>query len=166
MIGAQQRRRTGGERRLSRRQLLGAAAALVTTGASQVPDEAAAIARGREIAHAAMKRRGKGYSYLGTGPQRYGCSGLVYVAVLEAVDLNLTVDLVTQYHSGRRISRKRIQKGDLVFFKGTQGKMKGPTHVGIAISPRKMVHAANRKEGVTVDKIATYNKYYLGARRV
>jgi cell wall-associated NlpC family hydrolase len=166
MIGAQLRRQAALSRRMTRRRVVGALAASIgAVGLAQQPEDAAA-SRGPRIAHAAMKRRGKGYSYLGTGPQRYGCSGLVYVAVKEATGQDLTVDLVTQWHTGRHIRRKGIRKGDLVFFKGTQGKMKGPTHVGIAISPTRMVHAANRKEGVTVDKIATYNRYYLGARRV
>ena len=166
MIGAHSRRQAGTGRRFSRRRIVGAlAASVMAAGLSQQPEDAAA-ARGRQIAHAAMKRRGKGYSYLGTGPQRYGCSGLVFVAVKEATGRDLTVDLVTQWHTGRHIRRNGIQKGDLVFFRGTQGKMKGPTHVGVAISPTRMVHAANRKDGVTVDKIATYKRYYLGARRV
>lgn len=152
---------------LSRRHVLrlGAATAAAVTGTAMVTDDAEA-ARGTRIARAALRRRGKGYSYLGTGPQRYGCSGLVYVAVLEGAGKDLSVDLVRQYHSSRPVRRKRIRKGDLVFFKGTQGRMKGPTHVGIAISRTKMVHAANRKSGVTVDSISTYRKHFLGVRRV
>lgn len=153
---------------LSRRHVfrLGAAAAAATVGGGMVSDDAEAAARGARIARAALKRRGKGYSYLGTGPQKYGCSGLVYVSVLEGAGRDLSVDLLRQYHSSRPVGRKKVRKGDLVFFKGTQGKMKGPTHVGIAISRTKMVHAANRKSGVTVDSISTYRKYFLGVRRV
>jgi len=153
---------------LSRRHMfrLGAAAVAASVGVAALPEAADAASRGARIASAAMRRRGKGYSYLGTGPQKYGCSGLVYVAVLEGAGKDLSVDLLRQYHSSRPIGRKKVQKGDLVFFKGTQGKMKGPTHVGIAISRTKMVHAANRQSGVTVDSISSYRKHFLGVRRV
>lgn len=153
---------------LSRRRMfrLGAAALAASAGVAMVDDDVEAASRGARIARAAMRRRGKGYSYLGTGPQKYGCSGLVYVSVLEGAGKDLSVDLLRQYHSSRPIGRKKVRKGDLVFFKGTQGKMKGPTHVGIALSRTKMVHAANRKSGVTVDSISSYRKYFLGFRRV
>lgn len=153
---------------LSRRRMfrMGAASVAASVGLATLPDDADAAARGARIAQAAMKRRGKGYSYLGTGPQKFGCSGLVYVSVLEGAGKDLSVDLVRQYHSSRPIGRKKVRKGDLVFFKGTQGKMKGPTHVGIAISRTKMVHSANRRSGVTVDSISTYRKHFLGVRRV
>lgn len=168
MIRPPGQRHPGSERRFSRRRVLGSVAATLLAASDTVrrAPEAAAADRGHRIVTAAMKHRGKGYSYLGTGPRRFGCSGLVYVAVLEAANVDLTVDLVTQWRSGRPIGRKRIRKGDLVFFKGTQGAMKGPTHVGIAIDPTRMIHAANRKQGVRIDKIATYKRHYLGARRI
>jgi cell wall-associated NlpC family hydrolase len=65
----------------------------------------------------ALKQRGKGYCWGGTGPSCYDCSGLV-VAAYRHVHLWFGRTTYDMLHSGRliRISRARARRGDLAFY--------------------------------------------------
>jgi cell wall-associated NlpC family hydrolase len=77
------------------------------------------------------------------------------------VDLPRTTK--AQVKQGRPIPLKRLQAGDLVFFKPPSY----PRHVGIYLGGSEFVHASKNK-GVTLSKIdPTYwGKYYWTARRI
>jgi hypothetical protein len=61
--------------------------------------------------------------------------------------------------------RGDLQKGDLVFF---QTYAQFPSHVGIYLGNRKMIHASSRERRVVISSMDTpyYTSRYLGARRV
>jgi cell wall-associated NlpC family hydrolase len=65
----------------------------------------------------ALRQRGKGYCWGGTGPSCYDCSGLVYKAYRH-VHIRLGRTTYDMLHSGRliRISRARARRGDLAFY--------------------------------------------------
>ena len=62
-----------------------------------------------------------------------------------------------QYKKGKKVSKSKLKKGDLVFF------YSGPSHVGIYAGGGKIIHASRPGKPVAYIKI----KYmpYKGARR-
>lgn len=70
-----------------------------------------------------------------------------------------------QFHVGDEVMRGDLQKGDLVFF---QTYANFPSHVGIYLGNRKMIHASSRDRHVVISSMDTpyYISRYLGARRV
>ena len=79
--------------------------------------------------------------YGGNGPNAYDCSGFT-VWVYRQHGYTLPRTAAEQYRMrGKQISRSKLRRGDLVFFKnlGT-GKI---NHVGIYISKGKFIHAGS-----------------------
>jgi LysM repeat protein len=70
-----------------------------------------------------------------------------------------------QFYVGNEVMRGDLQKGDLVFF---QTYARFPSHVGIYLGNRKMIHASSRDRRVVISTMDTpyYVSRYLGARRV
>ncbi len=70
-----------------------------------------------------------------------------------------------QFHVGNVVSRGDLQKGDLVFF---QTYAHFPSHVGIYLGNRKMIHASSRDKKVVISSMDTpyYTSRFLGARRI
>jgi cell wall-associated NlpC family hydrolase len=70
-----------------------------------------------------------------------------------------------QFYVGNEVVRGDLQKGDLVFF---QTYARFPSHVGIYLGNRKMIHASSRDRRVVVSTMDTpyYTSRYLGARRI
>ncbi len=69
------------------------------------------------------------------------------------------------YSSGFKVSKKKLDTGDLVFFT-TYAKY--PSHVGIYIGNDEFIHASSASRKVTIDSINKqyYKKRYIGAKRV
>ena len=70
-----------------------------------------------------------------------------------------------QFLVGSEVVRGDLKKGDLVFF---QTYARFPSHVGIYLGNRKMIHASSRDRRVVISTMDTpyYLSRYLGARRV
>ena len=70
-----------------------------------------------------------------------------------------------QFYVGTEVARGDLKKGDLVFF---QTYANFPSHVGIYLGNRKMIHASSREHRVVISTMDTpyYLSRYLGARRV
>jgi cell wall-associated NlpC family hydrolase len=70
-----------------------------------------------------------------------------------------------QFYVGNEVMRGDLQKGDLVFF---QTYARFPSHVGIYLGNRKMIHASSRDRRVVISTMDTpyYTSRFLGARRV
>jgi len=99
----------------------------------------------------------------GTGSGGIDCSGFVKVVYRNAFNVELPRTTKEQARLGKPVSFKKIQPGDLVFFKP-------PTyarHVGIYLSQSQFVHASKTK-GVTVSRIDApyWRKNYWTARRI
>ena len=117
---------------------------------------------GGSVVETAKSYIGCSYSYGGSGPSSFDCSGFTsYIYKQYGVSLNRTA--AGQYSNGTAVSRDELQPGDLVMF----GKS-GINHVGIYIGGGQIVHAANPSRGVTTDTINSgyYYNNYVGARRV
>lgn len=70
-----------------------------------------------------------------------------------------------QFFVGNEVMRGDLQKGDLVFF---QTYARFPSHVGIYLGNRKMIHASSRDRRVVISSMDTpyYTSRFLGARRI
>jgi cell wall-associated NlpC family hydrolase len=144
-----------------------------TLTAAQIAARKAAATRAAAAARA-MKMRvsavaiarskvGMRYSAGRSGPTRFDCSGLALYVVKRATGRTLPHYSKAQFRATKRVSRKALRPGDLVFF-----FRHGTHHVGIYIGRGLMVSATNPRGGVKVDPVFSgwYGKRYSGAGRL
>lgn len=104
----------------------------------------------------AKKQLGDRYRYGGTGPNAWDCSGLTRGA-WKAAGKKIPRTSQGQARSGKKVSKKNLKKGDLVFF------YSGKSHVGIYAGKGKVIHAS--RPGKPVAYIQMKYMPYAGARR-
>ncbi len=103
------------------------------------------------------------YRWAGTSRRGIDCSG--YTAAIFAKNgINLPHCSRAQFTMGKRIEKKNLVKGDLVFF-GKKGRV---NHVGIYIGNGKFIHASSGRGSVGINNLSDsyYLRTYMGARRV
>ena len=114
----------------------------------------------------AKKMLGVKYRYGGTSPnQGFDCSGLVQYSH-KAAGINLPRTTGQQYRSAKRISRKYLKAGDLVFFKTSLSR--SISHVGIYLGKNKFIHAPSSGKRVKISSMKEkyWRKRYSGAGRI
>lgn len=127
-------------------------------------------ARDRFVA-CAMAQIGKPYVWASAGPDAFDCSGLVAYCYRDATGENISRDSHGQATLGQEV-RGEIQPGDVLLFDTMQGQEvrlgNAISHVGIAVSARRMVNALNRDYGVVESDLNTdyWRPRYMGARRL
>ena len=91
------------------------------------------------------------------------CSALVK-KVYQIFNIDLPRTAREQFSIGKKLDKKQLEEGDLVFF-SRQGNN---AHVGIYIGNNEFVHASSSKKGVKIDNLETpyYNERFLGGVRV
>lgn len=119
---------------------------------------------GKDILASAKSQIGLKYKFGGVSPKTgFDCSGLAYWAHFKN---GITIPRMSfeQFKSGKKIKKKNLKKGDLVFF--TTYK-KGASHVGIYTGKNSFVHSPNSKKSVEITSLKNpyWKKRYLGARR-
>ena len=117
----------------------------------------------RRIVSDSMQYIGVPYSFGGTTPAGFDCSGFVrYVFANAGIYLPRTAD--AQYEVGYPVSSAEMVPGDLVFFSTYDY---GPPHLGIYLGDGNFINASSSR-GVAIDNL--YGGYwgacYIGARRV
>jgi cell wall-associated NlpC family hydrolase len=121
----------------------------------------AADVRGKVIA-TAKKYLGVPYVWGGTSSRGFDCSGLVQTVFAEN-GVALPRGSGDQYRQGRKVARKNLRTGDLVFF---HTYTSGPSHVGIYVGDGKFLHAESSPRGVTITPLSEpyWDERFLGAR--
>ncbi len=102
------------------------------------------------------------YSWAGSSPSGFDCSGFVYyVFGQNGISLPRMAD--QQFNTGVPVSQ--LQPGDLVFY---STYAPGPSHAGIYTGNNKFIHASSGTGCVTLTSLSEpyYQARYLGARRV
>jgi len=132
---------------------------------------ARAKARARAIARArhrrsgiravmlARRQLGRPYIWGGASPSGFDCSGLVQY-VYRKLGIRLPHYTGGQFSRGRRVSRRGLRPGDLVFMNGVQ-------HVGIYVGANRFIHAPRRGSVVRLNSLSGwYAAAFVGARRL
>jgi len=111
---------------------------------------------GQAVADYAVQFVGNPYVYGGTSlTNGADCSGFV-MKIYEAFGVSLPRTSYSQRFVGYGVSASEIQPGDIVCYSG---------HVAIYIGNGKIVHAANRKDGIKITNNWQYTKV-LAIRRI
>ncbi|MDD2541336.1 MAG: NlpC/P60 family protein [Desulfuromonadaceae bacterium] len=129
------------------------------------------LAKSIEANQAVNNLKKSAYSFLGAR-YRFGgssrtaldCSSFTQ-QVFREQSVNLPRTAREQFRVGSEVMRGDLKKGDLVFF---QTYANFPSHVGIYLGNRKMIHASSREHRVVITTMDTpyYLSRYLGARRM
>jgi hypothetical protein len=107
---------------------------------------------------------GAHYRFGGNSRGSLDCSSFVQ-QVFREQKVNLPRTAREQFNVGNEVIRGDLRKGDLVFF---QTYARFPSHVGIYLGNRRMIHASSRDHRVVISSMDTpyYLSRYLGARRI
>lgn len=107
---------------------------------------------------------GARYRFGGSSRSALDCSSFTQ-QVFREQSVKLPRTAREQFNVGNEVVRGDLKKGDLVFF---QTYARFPSHVGIYLGNRKMIHASSREHRVVVSSMDTpyYLSRYLGARRM
>lgn len=109
----------------------------------------------------ALRMAGTPYRWGGESPAGgFDCSGLIRWAYGQ-VGVDLPHNSYALYGEGRRVSRGRMETGDVLFFAGLG-------HVGLYLGGGRMVHAPYSGKDVEVVRLARarYGSRLVGVRRV
>ncbi|MTW20387.1 C40 family peptidase [Allochromatium palmeri] len=117
--------------------------------------------RRAELVDNGLAQIGTRYLYGGESPKEgFDCSGLTQYAHSQA-GLAIPRTAAAQHRAARPVARRRLQPGDMVFFKT------GPNsnHVGLMIDGKRFVHASTSRSRVRIDYLDTpyWNRHYVGA---
>ena len=114
---------------------------------------------GSQAARIALQAVGTPYRWGGSSRHGFDCSGLVMWAYAR-LGVALPHQAAGQAHLGRRVPRRKLLPGDLVFFSGYG-------HVGLYIGEGRMVHAPQSGERVRVERLSgNYGRRLVEARRL
>lgn len=122
-----------------------------------------------ELLTFAMKQQKKPYRIGAEGPHAFDCSGFTRYCYKQAgIDLNRTSK--KQAEDGKRVRRRKLKEGDLVFFKGSKGR--DIDHVGIVFKKNSgkkfdFIHAST-SSGIIIEssEVDYFKKRYKTARRI
>lgn len=129
------------------------------------------LAKNLEDSSSINKLKNTAYSFLGaryrfggTSRTALDCSSFIQ-QVFRDHNISLPRTAREQFYAGAEVPRGDLKKGDLVFF---QTYARFPSHVGIYLGNRKMIHASSRERRVVISSMDTpyYLSRFLGARRV
>ncbi|PHS33082.1 MAG: peptidase P60 [Methylophaga sp.] len=107
--------------------------------------------------------QGAPYRLGGLSKKGIDCSGFVYLTFKDQFGLILPRTTKLQVKQGERVSARKLQTGDLIFFK-TAWRTR---HVGIYLSDGRFLHASTSK-GVIISRLDNvyWKKKYWTSRRV
>lgn len=141
---------------------------LVLSGCGSSPKykSAKTSAAKQSVIKTAKQMLGVKYRYGGRTPNRgFDCSGLVQYSH-RAAGISLPRTTSQQFKAAKRISRRYLKAGDLVFFKTTVSRP--VSHVGIYLGNNKFIHAPSSGKRVKISSMKDryWRKRFTGAGRV
>ncbi|CAI2559212.1 hypothetical protein AKUH3B110M_01860 [Apilactobacillus kunkeei] len=89
----------------------------------------------------AKTKLGARYVYGSEGSRTFDCSGFTKYIYSHSLGVNLPRTAQQQYHYSKKVSKKHLKKGDLVFIGSSKNSI---YHVGMYIGGGKMIDAQNR----------------------
>lgn len=126
-------------------------------------------AKADRIVSNALEYKGVKYKFGGTSRRGMDCSGVIYVAFGEA-DFQLPRVSKDMAKIGRKVSLRKVKKGDLLFFK-TSKSNRNINHVGLVVSNKneqiRFLHSTTSK-GVIVSFLSEkyWRKSFVKANKV
>lgn len=96
----------------------------------------------------AKKHLGSRYVFGAVGPTNFDCSGFTQYVYKKSVSKKIPRTAQAQYNGTKKVSKKNVQKGDLVYFGGSKSSI---SHVGMYIGNGKMIDSQNR--GVVTENV-------------
>jgi peptidoglycan DL-endopeptidase LytE len=129
--------------------------------AKNLEDNSSSITKLKKTAYSFLGAR---YRFGGNSRNALDCSSFIQ-QVFRDQKINLPRTAREQFYVGAEVPRGDLKKGDLVFF---QTYAQFPSHVGLYLGNRKMIHASSRDHRVVISSMDTpyYLARFLGARRI
>jgi cell wall-associated NlpC family hydrolase len=129
--------------------------------AKNLEDNSSSITKLKKTAFSFLGAR---YRFGGNSRNALDCSSFIQ-QVFRDQKINLPRTAREQFYVGAQVPRGDLKKGDLVFF---QTYAQFPSHVGLYLGNRKMIHASSRDHRVVISSMDTpyYRARFLGARRI
>lgn len=119
----------------------------------------ASLSFGLRVVDYAKRFIGVPYVWGGSTPHGFDCSGFVRY-VYAHFGVSLPHSSYAQFDDGRRVSRRALRPGDLVFFDSVG-------HVGIYIGNGRFIHAPHTGTHVSIARLGGwYSQRFDGARRI
>lgn len=115
----------------------------------------------QKINRVASRQLGKRYRWGAIGPNSFDCSGLTNYTYRVAIHKRIPRTAQAQYNSGRHISYRNVQPGDLVFFGYSRYSI---YHVGLYVGHGKMIDAQDN--GVKRENVVAPWWHLVGTARV
>lgn len=132
---------------------------------SVVVDSLQAMKNGKRIDDMisyAKKFLGTPYKYAGMSPSGFDCSGFIGY-VMGGFGFSIPRTSYSIAEVGKTIKLSEVQKGDLLFFKGSNINSTKVGHVAMVVEVNqgeiKMIHSSN-SNGVAIEKFSG-NRYYV-----
>ncbi|MBR0139507.1 MAG: C40 family peptidase [Firmicutes bacterium] len=117
-----------------------------------------------EIIACAEKYLGVPYLYGGKTPAASDCSGYVIYVFHECGYEFTAASCQDLYRMSDRIKKSELQRGDLVFFKGTY-ETENVSHVGIYLGDGQMIHAGSKGICYTELSLEYWRAHYFASGR-
>lgn len=118
----------------------------------------------------ALSLKGAPYRYGGESPKGFDCSGFVFHIYRKFGLDHINRSSRTQAMQGSPVSVEEIQKGDLLFFTGTNPQIKEVGHVGIVITEPgeevQFVHSSSNGGVKISDLSGYYETRFMHAKRL
>ena len=130
--------------------LSGAQQSAFNSSNTDINFDISASGRAKQAIAFARAQLGDPYSYGGTGPNSWDCSGLMQ-ASWRAAGVSLPRVVGPQYSATRHISMSQLQPGDLVFY----GDM---SHDGMYLGNGKVIHSPRPGKVVEITGLSGYSR--------
>jgi len=111
----------------------------------------------------AKSKLGLTYRWGGNGPYAYDCSGFTK-EVFEKTGINIPRNSWKQAEVGKKVSKKHLKKGDLIFFNSKHHF--GVNHVGIYLGHGKFIHASRFHKRIVISPLREYRRFFKWGRRL